>query len=104
MQRWDKLSDGERDVLQTVFWSAATSRHGLADRLACSKSKANSLIAGLIEQGLVEEVGLLNRRLHDEVPERLQSVHVVVFEIDLKHAPASTRRLLLHEDMVSPRE
>jgi glucokinase-like ROK family protein len=46
------------EVLQTVFWSAATSRHKLADRLAFSKSKANGLIAGLIEQGLVEEAGL----------------------------------------------
>ncbi|MES2940233.1 MAG: ROK family protein [Pseudomonadota bacterium] len=46
------------EVLQTVFWSASTSRHKLADRLAFSKSKANGLIAGLVEQGLVEEAGL----------------------------------------------
>ncbi|HYF42620.1 MAG TPA: ROK family protein [Ramlibacter sp.] len=46
------------EVLQTVFWSAASSRHGLANRLSYSKSKANGLIAGLIEQGLVEEAGL----------------------------------------------
>jgi glucokinase-like ROK family protein len=56
--RWDQLSNGEREVLQTVFWSAATSRHDLASRLDCSKSKANGLIAGLLEQGLVEEAGL----------------------------------------------
>jgi len=56
--RWDQLSTAEMEVLQTVFWSAASSRHGLANRLSYSKSKANGLIAGLIEQGLVEEAGL----------------------------------------------
>ena len=58
MPRWDQLSTAEMEVLQTVFWSAASSRHGLANRLSYSKSKANGLIAGLIEQGLVEEAGL----------------------------------------------
>ncbi len=58
MARWDQLSTAEMEVLQTVFWSAASSRHGLAHRLSFSKSKANGLIAGLIEQGLVEEAGL----------------------------------------------
>src|SRR4051812_15236537 len=46
------------DVLQTVFWSLGSSRNALADRLDCSKSKANALAAGLIEQGLLEETGL----------------------------------------------
>jgi glucokinase-like ROK family protein len=55
---WDGLSTAEMEVLRTVFWSAATSRHGLANQLAYSRTKANSLVAGLIEQGLVEEVGL----------------------------------------------
>lgn len=58
MSRWNQLSTAEMEVLQTVFWSAASSRHGLANRLSYSKSKANGLIAGLIEQGLVEEAGL----------------------------------------------
>ncbi|NML47355.1 ROK family protein [Ramlibacter sp. G-1-2-2] len=46
------------DVLQTVFWSAGSSRNALAGRLDCSKSRANALAAGLIEQGLLEETGL----------------------------------------------
>ncbi len=58
MPRWNQLSTAEMEVLQTVFWSAASSRHGLANRLSYSRSKANGLIAGLIEQGLVEEAGL----------------------------------------------
>lgn len=58
MPRWDHLSTAEMEVLQTVFWSAASSRQHLARRLACSRSRANGLIAGLVEQGLVEEAGL----------------------------------------------
>ena len=58
MQRWDRLSGAEMDMLQTIFWSAGTSRHALAGRLDCSRSKANALAAGLIEQGLLEETGL----------------------------------------------
>jgi glucokinase-like ROK family protein len=56
--RWDQLSPAEMNMLQTVFWSLGTSRHALAGRLDCSKSKANALAAGLIEQGLLEETGL----------------------------------------------
>jgi glucokinase-like ROK family protein len=56
--RWDQLSGAELNLLQTVFWSAGTSRHALAERLDCSKSKANALAAGLLEQGLLEETGL----------------------------------------------
>jgi glucokinase-like ROK family protein len=56
--RWSELSAAEMEVLQTVFWSAAPSRHHLARRLSYSKTKANNLISGLIEQGLVEEAGL----------------------------------------------
>ena len=55
---WEQLSPPEKELLQTVFWSAAASRHQLADRLAFSRSKANMLIAGLIEQGIVQEAGL----------------------------------------------
>jgi glucokinase-like ROK family protein len=59
------------EVLQTVFWSAATSRHGLANRLAYSRTKANGLVANLIEQGLVEEAGL-QESSGGRRPERLQ--------------------------------
>lgn len=58
MRRWDQLSPAEMNMLQTVFWSMGSSRHVLAGRLECSKSKANALAAGLIEQGLLEETGL----------------------------------------------
>jgi glucokinase-like ROK family protein len=56
--RWDQLSASEMELLQTVFWSASSSRHMLASRLDCSKSKVNALAAGLIEQGLLVEAGL----------------------------------------------
>jgi glucokinase-like ROK family protein len=58
VNRWDHLSPAEMNLLQTVFWSAGSSRHALAGRLDCSKSKANALAAGLIDQGLLEETGL----------------------------------------------
>ncbi|MGJ7545742.1 ROK family protein [Variovorax sp. LT1R16] len=45
-------------VLETTFWSSGGSRHGMAERLGFSKSKANGLIAGLVEQGLLAEAGL----------------------------------------------
>lgn len=45
-------------LLETTFWSAGGSRHGMAERLGFSKSKANALIAGLVDQGLLEEAGL----------------------------------------------
>ncbi|WP_219209393.1 ROK family protein [Variovorax boronicumulans] len=45
-------------VLETTFWSSGGSRHGVAERLGFSKSKANGLIAGLVEQGLLAEAGL----------------------------------------------
>jgi glucokinase-like ROK family protein len=46
------------NVLQTVFWSTGASRLLLAERLAYSKTKANSVIASLLDQGLLEETGL----------------------------------------------
>jgi predicted NBD/HSP70 family sugar kinase len=58
LARWDDLSPAEIALLQTVFWSAGSSRHVLAERLGFSKSKVNALVAGLLEQGLVEETGL----------------------------------------------
>src|SRR4051812_42797988 len=72
------------EMLQTVFWSASSSRHVLASRLDCSKSKVNALAAGLIEQGLLQETGLQpssgGRR-----PETLQLAHGlgVVIGVDL---------------------
>ncbi|RZL87590.1 MAG: ROK family protein [Variovorax sp.] len=45
-------------LLETTFWSAGGSRHGMAERLGFSRSKANGLIAGLVDQGLLAESGL----------------------------------------------
>jgi predicted NBD/HSP70 family sugar kinase len=45
-------------LLETTFWSAGGSRHAMAEQLGFSKSKANALIAGLVDQGLLAEAGL----------------------------------------------
>ena len=58
MKRWQQLSAAEMNLLQTVFWSPGISRNALAGRLGFSRSKANALAAGLVEQGLLEETGL----------------------------------------------
>ena len=58
MTPWGTLSADEMNVLQTVFWSTGASRLLLAERLAYSKTKANSVIASLLDQGLLEETGL----------------------------------------------
>jgi glucokinase-like ROK family protein len=57
LDHWKGLSPDEMRVLQTTVWSAGESRHGMATRLGYSKSKANALIAGLVEQGLLAEAG-----------------------------------------------
>ena len=56
--RWDHLSSDEMSLLQSVFWTAGNSRHGLARHLDFSKSKANALVAGLLDQGMLTETGL----------------------------------------------
>ena len=58
MERWSGLTADEMQVLETTFWSSGGSRHGLAEVLGFSKSKANALIANLVEQGLLAEHGL----------------------------------------------
>ncbi len=44
--------------MQTIFWSVGASRNALAQRLAYSKSKANAMVAALLDVGLLDEVGL----------------------------------------------
>jgi glucokinase-like ROK family protein len=56
--RWSGLTADEMQLLETTFWSAGGSRHGMAERLGFSKSKTNTLIAGLVEQGMLAESGL----------------------------------------------
>lgn len=58
MGTWSGLTADEMRLLETTFWSAGGSRHGMAEKLGFSKSKANALIAGLVEQGLLAEAGL----------------------------------------------
>lgn len=58
MERWRGLTADEMQLLETTFWSAGGSRHGMAERLGFSRSKANALIAGLVDQGLLAEAGL----------------------------------------------
>ncbi len=58
MGTWSGLTADEMQLLETTFWSSGGSRHGMAERLAFSKSKANGLIAGLVDQGLLAEAGL----------------------------------------------
>jgi len=45
-------------MLEAIFWSGGSARHALADGLQFSRSKTNALAAGLLEQGLLDEVGL----------------------------------------------
>ncbi|HSI59989.1 MAG TPA: ROK family protein [Ideonella sp.] len=45
-------------LLVAIFWSSGLSRHGVAERLGFSKSKANVLVAALLEHGLIDEAGL----------------------------------------------
>ena len=52
------LSSDETTLLQTIFWSAGASRLALAARLDFSKSKTNSLVAALLDVGLLTETGL----------------------------------------------
>jgi glucokinase-like ROK family protein len=58
MSRWAQLSANERSVLEGVFWAHGPSREALSAQLAFSKTRANALVAGLIEQGWLDEVGL----------------------------------------------
>lgn len=71
MAPWSRLTADEMHLLETTFWSAGGSRHGMAEQLGFSKSKANALIAGLVEQGLLAEAGL-QRSTGGRRPENLQ--------------------------------
>ena len=57
MSRWAQLSANELSVLEGVFWLHGPSREALSSRLNFSKTRANAVVAGLIEQGWLDEVG-----------------------------------------------
>ncbi|WP_295956515.1 ROK family protein [Rhodoferax sp.] len=52
------MSVDETTLLQTIFWSVGASRLALSERLDFSKSKTNSLVAALLDVGLLTETGL----------------------------------------------
>ena len=58
MTRWAQLSANELSVLEGVFWSHGPSREALSSHLQFSKTRANAVVAGLIEQGWLDEIGL----------------------------------------------
>ena len=57
MTRWAQLSDNELSVLEGVFWLHGPSRDALSQRLAFSRTHANAVIAGLVEQGWLDKSG-----------------------------------------------
>ncbi len=58
MTPWQATTADEMRVLDAAFWSPGSSRHALAAPLGFSASKGKALIAGLIDQGLLEEAGV----------------------------------------------
>ena len=57
MSPWAQLSANELDVLAGVFWSHGPSREALATHLGCSKTRVNALVAGLLDEGWLDQVG-----------------------------------------------
>src|SRR2546423_13588794 len=55
--RWKELSAKEMTLLDHVFWSSGISREALAMSSAFSKSRANAAVAGMLEQGVLEQTG-----------------------------------------------
>lgn len=55
--RWAPLSAQELSVLEGVFWAHGPSREGLSAQLNLSKTRANAIVAGLIEAGWLDEIG-----------------------------------------------
>ena len=58
LSRWAQLSANELSVLEGVFWLHSPSRDALSSHLSFSKTRANAVVAGLIDKGWLDEVGL----------------------------------------------
>lgn len=58
MTPWHGIGMDEMRTLEATFWSPGRSRHEIASELGFSISKSKSLVAGLIDQGLLEEGGM----------------------------------------------
>ncbi|WP_288253727.1 ROK family transcriptional regulator [uncultured Hydrogenophaga sp.] len=56
---WKGLKNGEKTLLDHVFWASGISRDALAAASSFSKSRANAAVAELLEQGLLEPTGEL---------------------------------------------
>ncbi|MFC5068648.1 ROK family protein [Flaviflagellibacter deserti] len=71
-------------MLNAIFWSGGCARHELSDTLEFSRSKTNALAAGLLEQGLLDEVGLqLSRGGRRPETLRIDSQMGVVIGVDI---------------------
>lgn len=57
MSPWEQLSANELNALEGVFWSHGPSRDLLSQRLDHSRTHANAVVAGLLEQGWLEKSG-----------------------------------------------
>ena len=57
MVRWKELSANEMTLIDHVFWSSGISREALAVSSSFSKSRANAAVAGMLEQGVLEQTG-----------------------------------------------
>lgn len=58
MSRWAQLSDNEQSVLEGVFWVHGPSRDVLSSHLSFSKTRANAVVARLVDKGWLDVVGL----------------------------------------------
>lgn len=57
MDRWSRLTPHELNVLESVLWLHGPTRDALLPRLSLSRTQANSVVAGLLEQGWLERGG-----------------------------------------------
>jgi glucokinase-like ROK family protein len=57
MHRWAQLSANELGALEAVFWLHGPSRDALSQRLAFSRTHANTLVAGLVDAGWLDRSG-----------------------------------------------
>jgi glucokinase-like ROK family protein len=57
MRPWAQLSTNELSVLEGVFWLHGPSRDVLSQRLALSRTHANAVVAGMLEQGWLDRGG-----------------------------------------------
>jgi len=57
MSRWARLSTNELSVLEGVFWLHGPSRDALSQHMAFSRTHANAVIAGMLDEGWLDRSG-----------------------------------------------